>query len=330
MAELSTKAGTQNKTFPKTRSALAKGTDAVETAFPVSYVGVRWAGEDQGPAIRFADADGSPGEWRELRAGCAAVNGVGTALVPATAATRYQIRAADSTTDVHSLALDTKDGPGQALKVPTSPTRVRGLEYLSRAAWGCDESKRFKPDGTENSPPEYYPVQTITVHHTDTPNDDPDPAATVRAIYEFHAITNDWGDIGYHFLIDEAGRIYEGRWSGTDGIPAHDAEGKGVTAFHTEGFNSGNIGIALMGTLGDRGPTDDARSSLIELIRILSRSHGLDPRGKTTFVNPVNGVKKDVNIVSGHRDWLQTDCPGGVMYGELEAVRAAASFSRRR
>jgi hypothetical protein len=75
-----------------------------------------------------------------------------------------------------------------------------------------------------------------------------DPAATIRAYYYLHANTNDGGDIGYHFLIDEAGRIYEGRYTGMDGIPAHDAGGKMVTAFHTSGFNSGNLGIALLGT----------------------------------------------------------------------------------
>ena len=62
-------------------------------------------------------------------------------------------------------------------------------------------------------------MQTLTVHHTVTANTDPDPAATVRAIYFFHCITEDFGDIGYHLLIDQAGTVYEGRYSGPDPVP---------------------------------------------------------------------------------------------------------------
>src|SRR5215475_14945518 len=90
---------------------------------------------------------------------------------------------------------------------------------LSRAAWGADESLRLEPDGTEIWPPEYFSVQALTVHHTATANGDPDPAATVRAIYYYHAVSLGWGDIGYHLIVDEAGTVYEGRWSGSDMVP---------------------------------------------------------------------------------------------------------------
>ncbi|WP_344325108.1 N-acetylmuramoyl-L-alanine amidase, partial [Kitasatospora putterlickiae] len=231
-------------------------------------------------------------------------------------------RLPDGAANVRSTALDTTAGPARTATLsPTAPVTFCGVEYLSRAAWGADESKRFK-NGVENSPAKYYPLQTLTVHHTDTPNADADPAATVRAIYEYHAVTQDWGDIGYHFLIDEAGRIYEGRWSGDDGLPAHDADGNAVTAFHTAGFNSGNLGIALLGTLTGQEPTAKARRSLTLLLALLTRTHGLDPQAHVTFVNPVNGVTKPVDLISGHRDWLATDCPGGTMYATLPALRA--------
>ena len=97
--------------------------------------------------------------------------------------------------------------------------RWTGLTYLSRAGWGADESLRFEPDGTEKFPPAFFDVQTLTVHHTVTANSDPDPAATVRAIYFFQCITEDFGDIGYHLLIDQAGTVYEGRYSGPDPLP---------------------------------------------------------------------------------------------------------------
>ncbi len=165
------------------------------------------------------------------------------------------------------------------MAVPSDTTRVRGVAYLSRPAWGADEALRFKPDGTENTPIAFSPFQNITVHHTAGVNNDPDPAATVRAIYQFHAVTNDWGDIGYHFLIDEAGTIYEGRYSGDDGLPAHDEDGKVVTAFHVGGFNSGNLGIALLGTLTQQGPTEAAREALTRLVRVLIRHPRRRPEG---------------------------------------------------
>jgi hypothetical protein len=315
-------AGTKTEKFPATRSKEATGAGAATVAFPVNYVGLRWTGDQDGAGIRFADG------WQDVKGdGCASVNldGGGTALMAAANATAYDVKVPDGATDVRSLAIDTKGGPQRSGAVPVDMTRVRGVAYLSRAAWGADESLRFKADGTENSPTKYYPAQVLTVHHTDTPNGDPDPAATVRAIYQYHAITNDWGDIGYHFLIDEAGRIYEGRYSGDDGIPAHDKDGNVVTAFHTGGYNSGNLGIALLGTLVDQGPTDAARSSLTRLIAVLTRFHGLDPQAKVTYVNPVNGVTKDVTTVGGHRDWMATDCPGATMYALLDDVRKAAA-----
>ena len=140
----------------------------------------------------------------------------------------------------------------------------------SRTDWAADESLRFATDGTEVWPPAHYPVQVATVHHTATKNNDSDPEATVRAIYRYHAVDNGWGDIGYQYLIDESGVVYEGRWSGTPSTScemgggdasdfAHEATDlnkDGVldemtTAAHTGGANSGNLGLALLGEFTD-------------------------------------------------------------------------------
>ncbi|MFC9324328.1 N-acetylmuramoyl-L-alanine amidase [Kitasatospora sp. NPDC057015] len=314
----------------RARSAAGEAAKAVRTTFPIEYVGVSWTGPKRGASIRLHREGGVAGEWQPLPTGCAGgPDGhtadparSATALIAAGGALGYDLRLPDGATEVRSAAIDTVGGPSrQAAVSATAPVMFGQIEYLSRAAWGADESKRFK-NGVENTPTAYYPLQTLTVHHTDGVNADPDPAATVRAIYEYRAVTLDWGDIGYHFLIDEAGRIYEGRYSGTDGIPAHDASGNLVTAFHTSGFNSGNLGVALLGTLVDQGPTAAARSSLTALLAGLSCAHGLDPEAHVTFVNPVNGVTKAVEMISGHRDWLATDCPGATMYGTLPALRA--------
>lgn len=312
--------GTTPEKFPATRTEAATGTGETTTAFAASYVGVRWSGAKGGAAIRLAN-----GDWQNLTGGCAAVDdGGGTALVAAVGAEVYELKAPSDIDGVRSLAIDTTDGPDRTVQVPSEPTRVRGVGYLSRPAWGADESKRYK-DGKVNSPEVYYPLQVITVHHTATPNGDPDPAATVRAMYEYHAITNDWGDIGYHFLIDEVGTIYEGRYSGDDGIPGFNPDGDLVTAFHSVGYNSGALGIALIGNLDQQAPTAAAKASLIRLIKVISRFKGLDPQARVTYTNPVNGTKKDTGTVGGHRDYFDTECPGQVMYDLLAEVRAAAA-----
>ncbi|MGN9818410.1 peptidoglycan recognition protein family protein [Streptomyces sp. SD11] len=319
--------GTTSRTFPGTRAQAATGEAPVETAFPIGYVGVRWSGtrEATGGAIRLTYADGRKGNWKALSEDSCRDSDGGALLIPVDQASGYELRAPYGATDLRSLAVDTTRGPAREVAVPQDSTRVRGVAYLSRAAWGADEKLRFKPDGTENSPQTYHPFQTLTVHHTATSNGDPDPAATVRALYHVHAITNDWGDIGYHFLVDEKGEIYEGRYSGEGATPAHDADGKLVTGFHTGGWNSGNLGIALIGNLVKQGPTPAARDALTNLVRSLVRMHGVDPQAKVTYVSPINGKKREVDEISGHRDWMATECPGEVMYGELAALRKAAA-----
>ncbi|WP_320773433.1 peptidoglycan recognition family protein [Streptomyces sp. CRN 30] len=322
-----TRAGLTTGIFPETRAAAAVGEAPVAAAFPIGFVGVRWEGapEATGGGIRLRTADGTEGAWRAFpEDGCFPASGGGL-LIPADEAAGYELRAPAGATGLRSLALDTRRGPRRAVAVPKETTRMRGLAYVSRAAWGADESLRYASDGSENTPAAYYPFQTLTVHHTATSNDDSDPAATVRGIYQLHTETNGWGDIGYHFLIDEEGRIYEGRHTDDGGLPGHDGDGRVVTAFHVGGCNSGNLGIALMGTLTKRRPTKAARKSLTRLARVLVRQHGVDPYARVRYVNPVNGAHKEVPEISGHRDWMVTKCPGGTMYRELDRLREAVA-----
>ncbi|MFH8465611.1 peptidoglycan recognition family protein [Streptomyces sp. NPDC017991] len=319
--------GTTYETFPRTRAETATGEAPVEVAFPIGYVGVRWTGtrEATGGRIRLIDADGGKGAWKPLSGdGCSDSDG-GALLIPVDRASGYELRAPDGATELRSLAVDTTRGPMRAVAVPRDTTRVRGVAYLTRAAWGADEKLRFGSDGKEISPQTYHPFQTLTVHHTATANGDADPAATVRALYQVHAITNDWGDIGYHFLIDEAGRIYEGRYSGETATPAHDEDNKLVTAFHVLSHNPGNLGIALIGNLTSQGPTAAARDALTTLLRSMVRMHGVDPEAKVTYTSPTTGRTREVHEISGHRDWMATECPGGVMHGELAALRKAVA-----
>ena len=319
--------GMSSETFPETRAQASTGEAPVRTAFPIGHVAVRWAGtrETTGGGIRLTGADGLKGSWQPLPDnGCSDSDG-GALLIPVDQASGYELKAPDGATDLRSLAIDTTHGPKREVAVPRYVTRMGDVACLPRAAWGADEKLRFGPDGAERTPHRYHPFQALTVHHTATANGDEKPAATVRAIYHQHAVTNAWGDIGYHFLIDEKGQIYEGRHSGEGDTPAHDEEGRVVTAFHAGGFNSGNLGISLIGNLVDQGPTPAARDALTRLVQSMIRFHQVDPEARVTYSNPLSGTERDVDRISGHRDWMATACPGGTMYGELAALRNAVA-----
>jgi hypothetical protein len=220
---------------------------------------------------------------------------------------------------------DAAEGSASTFENPRFP-------YLSRAAWGADESRRFDANGVETFPPAFYPLQTVTVHHTaltgGTDHNTADPAALMRNLYR--NMTGDdslhtYGDFGYHFLIDEAGTVYEGRYSGTDPIPAFNTAGQVVTGAHITGWNSGNLGIVVLGNFNVWSPTAAAEKSLTQLLALISGWQGLDPHGTTNFVNPVNGATKTVPTISGHFNWVVTDCPGASLKAELPAIRDAVA-----
>jgi hypothetical protein len=189
---------------------------------------------------------------------------------------------------------------------------------ITRAGWGCDESLMTWP-------PEFYPIQKLICHHTATQNRDPDPPATIRSIYYYHAVTQAWGDIGYNFLVDESGRIYEGRHSRTyspgTSPTGEDTTGKGVTGAHAYQFNSGTVGIALLGTLTNQDTTAAGRNGIEQMLAWKAWAHGIDPKGSALYTNPVTGTRTTFANIAGHRDVNATECPGGVFYNNLPVVR---------
>jgi N-acetylmuramoyl-L-alanine amidase-like protein len=233
------------------------------------------------------------------------------------------------------LALDPQPaGSGVAVAGPGAAA-VAMPSVISRSGWGADESLRFA-NGAEVWPPEFYALQKCVVHHTATRNADPDPAATVRSIYYYHCITQGWGDIGYTFLIDEAGRIYKGRNSHAPGDPLGDTitgendAGAVVTAGHALGVNQGSIGVAFLGTLTSVDATAAAKSSLVNLLAWDCDRHGIDPRATTLYQDP-DGITSSytptqpIPNILGHRDVNATECPGNTFYPNLPSVRDAVA-----
>ena len=224
------------------------------------------------------------------------------------------------------LDLDTR-GSGQSAIALGSVAAAAAAQpaVISRAGWGANESLRFDASGHELWAPVFQPIQKLIVHHTATQNQDPDPAATVRAIYYYDAVTQGWGDMGYNFLIDEAGNIYEGRYTRIyapgETPTEEDATGRGVTGAHALGFNSGTVGVAFLGTLTNQDATPAARDALTRLLAWIAGSHGIDPHGNALYTNPVNGTQATFPNIAGHRDVAATECPGGVFYATLPALR---------
>lgn len=176
-----------------------------------------------------------------------------------------------------------------------------GIAVISRAQWGC-------PDG-EASPrwvPFYQRPFHLIVHHTSAPPGPNGPTGDLNAIWSFHTFDRTWGDIGYNYVIDPEGRIYEGR-----------AGGDTVVGAHTEGFNVGAIGISLIGDYNVAIPPAPMLASLRRLTTALANRYGIDVRS----VQFADGLA--FRALGGHRDFNQTDCPGQHVYDLLPALRAA-------
>ena len=191
---------------------------------------------------------------------------------------------------------------------------------VSRAGWGADPALMTWA-------PQFYPTKKLIVHHTATTDDyanRADAETYIRSIYFYHSVTQGWGDIGYNFLIDKFGTIYEGRYS-RDYAGANptgdDATGKGVTGAHVGGWNSGTVGVALLGTLTTHDATPAARDALTRLLAWEASRNGINPEATEAFVNPVSGATITSANIAGHRDYAATACPGDTFYPTLPAIR---------
>ena len=189
---------------------------------------------------------------------------------------------------------------------------------LGREAWGANEAIR-------RAAPKYAAsVQFAVVHHTAGTNSytASQSAAIVRGIEVYHVKGNGWNDIGYNFLVDKYGQVFEGRYGGVD---------KNVIGAHAEGFNTGSTGVALLGTYGSAGPSAAARTALANLLAWRLDLAHIDPLSKLNWISGGNarfasGVPVLLRAVSGHRDTGFTTCPGAALYAQLGAIaRQAAS-----
>lgn len=192
---------------------------------------------------------------------------------------------------------------------------------ISRAGWNANPAYL-------NWAPQFYPAKKLVVHHTadniNTNETQEYYAKLVRSIYYYHAVTQGWGDIAYNFLIDPLGNIYEGRYSDNDNNSpsGEDIYGNGVTGGHTFGYNTGTVGIAVLGTYTNQDISAAARASLEKLLAWEAKKNGIDPTGSDPYYNPFNTSSTiQTGNIAGHRDYGSTNCPGTTFYNTLPTIR---------
>jgi hypothetical protein len=199
------------------------------------------------------------------------------------------------------------------LKIPLRAVSVAGAPpIVPRSAWGADESIR------RNEPAYASSVGFTIVHHTAGPNSysPAEAAAIMRGIQIYHVKSNGWNDIGYNFLVDRYGTVYEGRYGGID---------RNVVGAHARGFNTGSAGVAVIGTFMSVGIPAAAEASLERLLAWRLDLAHVDPLSTFTAISGGSerypaGIPVFLRAVSGHRDTGLTSCPGDLLYGQLGAI----------
>lgn len=193
-----------------------------------------------------------------------------------------------------------------------------GPRVKSRADWGVDESAAWK-----SGSPSYATPKFSVLHHTATTNDYTQAQAPqqIRNMYYWHVNGNKWSDIGYNFIIDKYGSIWEGRRGGID---------RGVVGAHAGAWNTGSFGVAIMGNNNTMTPTSRSTEALTDLLSWKFDIHHINP--STSTRTQANG--QSIPTLVGHRNvrgsytanpTTTTDCPGQRLYTQMGGIRSDVS-----
>ncbi len=305
-----------------------------ELEAPVTLVGLSWAeGEPESVSVRFK-ARGQWGPWTPIP--IEADHGPD----PNTAEGRNQSQATDSiwvgeSDAVQFMATGEEVAGAEATLIDTTnrtkPLSKRLTDLFTptvdqadgapnqpaihpRADW--DPSNSCAP----KSSPSFVQVTHAFVHHTTGSNNESQAQIPghVLAICLYHRNSNGWDDIGYNYLIDRFGGIWEGRAGGI---------ANGVQGAHTVGFNSYSTGVAFIGDHTSSGPTPAAEASLKSLLAWKFGVHNVDPTNSSILVSKGSskwpeGKPVLFRPISGHRDAQSTSCPGEACYQRMPTYRS--------
>ena len=209
--------------------------------------------------------------------------------------------------------------------LPASPVRARAEvtvpprpapDVVSRRGWGANES-------IVKGTPEYTTdVQVVFVHHTAGTNNYScaESESIIRGIQAYHVRSNRWDDIGYNFLVDKCGTLYEGRGGGIS---------RPVLGAHTLGFNARSSAVAVLGDYTGRGVPARVKRVIAQVAAYKIGAYGNPVTGRVGLTSSgsdryARGSTAMLNRIAGHRDTGRTACPGNVLYSQLGSIRSIA------
>ncbi len=184
-------------------------------------------------------------------------------------------------------------------------------KIYSRAQWGADE--RMRDAGSLH----YYEVHAGFVHHTVNANSytRAEVPGIIRGIYAYHTRSKGWSDIGYNFLVDRFGRIWEGRYGGVD---------RPVVGAHTLGYNDYAFAMSAIGNFDVAQPPAAMVQAYGALFAWKLSLHGVDASSTSQQVG-----SSRFRAINGHRDAGQTACPGRYLYAKIPQIRQLAAAAQK-
>jgi hypothetical protein len=317
-------------------AALWRTTGVLRAPRRFSLVGLRWRGGAVEAQARARRAGGRWTAWTPLPAlgghgpdGGAAAAGTDPAYMGAADELQLRLRGSARGLRAAFVAVPAESQraggralrasrPGDASRRASAAAQVNPPAIIPREGWGGD---RVIP----REPPLFGEVQAAFVHHTVTAvNYAPEESAgIIVGIARYHRDYNGWNDIGYNFLVDRYGQVFEGRAGGIENA---------VVGAQAQGWNSYSTGIACLGTFTSAKLPEAAFDALARLIGWKLSLHGVPVLGQVTLVSQGGASNRYrsgrpilFNRVNGHRDGDQTSCPGDALYRQLPALRTRAN-----
>ena len=289
-----------------------------------NLVGLRWRGRAT-PAIRLRvrRTGGGWSRWQELeahadhnpdlrRGGEPVVSSSDPLWVGSAKALQYRLSRPVRGLRLHFVNV--------ASELDGSPRRARAAQeaepaFVSRRDWGASKCPPRRA-------PDYGEVKAVHVHHTVSLNDyaPEEGPAIVLSVCRYHRNSNGWNDVGYNALVDKYGVLYEGRAGGLD---------QAVVGAQAQGFNDETAGIASIGDHTSVEATPETLSALASYLRWKLSVHGQPLSGPVRMRSSGGSATKypagrsvTLERVIGHRDTGRTACPGGLLYAQLDELRA--------
>ncbi|MCK0117816.1 N-acetylmuramoyl-L-alanine amidase [Isoptericola sp. S6320L] len=310
---------------------------ATADATGFAVVGVTWSGDVSEDSLVVevrtsidpeAPADGDAGwdAWQAVEAEPSpdgTLDGTEPLVVGDVARVQARVSGTEPVRDLKLTVVDPGTSPADD-DVPTPPegTSPGGASVAaasavttrpsinSRRAWGADES-------IMSWTPRQGSIRGAAIHHTAGTNNysRDDVPRIIRGIYAYHAQTRDWGDIGYNFLVDKFGRVWEGRSGGVT---------RQTIGGHAIGYNTNSTGISVLGNYETATVSNSAVSAVVGLAAWKLSLHGVPASGSTT----INGTREQ--RIFGHRDVASTACPGRTLYAKMSEIRRRATAAQER